>query len=61
MEDERDPTDVSRLLAGAAKTIAKARYCWLATGAVGDRPQYAADGTVAAGFRRQRMDVPIHH
>ena len=33
MEDERDPTDVSRLLAGAAKTIAKARYCWLATGA----------------------------
>ena len=37
MEDERDPTDVSRLLAGAAKTIAKARYCWLATsaGAIG--------------------------
>jgi hypothetical protein len=33
MEDERDPIDLSRLLAGAAKTIAKARYCSLATGA----------------------------
>ena len=31
VEDERDAVEVSRLLAGAAKTIASARYCWLAT------------------------------
>jgi len=29
-EDERD-VEVSRLLAGAAKTVASVRYCWLAT------------------------------
>ena len=33
IEDERTADDVSRLLAGAAKTIAGARYCWLATAA----------------------------
>lgn len=32
-EDERGAADVSRLLAGAAKTIASVRYCWLATAA----------------------------
>ena len=31
MEDNRDEVEVSRLLAGAAKTVASARYCWLAT------------------------------
>jgi len=31
-KDER-PVEVSRLLAGAAKTIASVRYCWLATSA----------------------------
>jgi general stress protein 26 len=31
--DKPDPVEVSRLLAGAAKTIASARYCWLATAA----------------------------
>lgn len=34
-KDERDAVEVSRLLAGAAKTIARARYCWLATAAEG--------------------------
>ena len=32
-EDERDAVEVSRLLAGAAKTIASVRYCWLVTAA----------------------------
>ena len=30
-QEERDSADVGRLLEGAAKTIASARYCWLAT------------------------------
>jgi general stress protein 26 len=42
VEDEGDGAEVSRLLAGAAKTIASARYCWLATtaenGSVNARP-----------------------
>jgi general stress protein 26 len=42
VEDERDGVEVSRLLAGAAKTVASARYCWLATtaenGGVNARP-----------------------
>jgi len=42
LEDERDGAEVSRLLAGAAKTVASARYCWLATtaenGCVNARP-----------------------
>jgi general stress protein 26 len=40
--DKPDAADVSRLLAGAAKTVASARYCWLATateaGALSIRP-----------------------
>jgi general stress protein 26 len=31
--DERNTAEVSRLLAGAANTIAKPRYCWLVTAA----------------------------
>ncbi len=31
MTEQRDAVDVNRLLAGAAKTMATARYCWLAT------------------------------
>jgi general stress protein 26 len=31
VEDDRDGLEVIRLLAGAAKTVANARYCWLAT------------------------------
>jgi general stress protein 26 len=30
-EDGRDDAEVSRLLAGAAKAVAKVRYCWLMT------------------------------
>jgi general stress protein 26 len=41
-EDERDGGEVSRLLAGAARTVASARFCWLATtdenGRVNTRP-----------------------
>jgi general stress protein 26 len=29
--EQRDDLNVSRLLAGAAKTVASVRYCWLAT------------------------------
>lgn len=32
-EESRDPTDASRLLAGAARTVKRARYCWLVTAA----------------------------
>jgi general stress protein 26 len=38
LEDERDGVEVSRLLAGAAKTVASARYCWLATTAENGGP-----------------------
>ena len=31
VKDERGEIDIIRLLAGAAKTVASARYCWLAT------------------------------
>src|SRR5271155_1230516 len=30
-EDEHDEVEVSRLIAGAMRAIAKVRYCWLAT------------------------------
>jgi general stress protein 26 len=33
---ERDAADVDRLLAGAAKTMASARFCWLATSSEGE-------------------------
>ena len=33
MKDKPDAVEVARLLAGAAKTVASARYCWLATAA----------------------------
>jgi general stress protein 26 len=33
MEVERDAPEVGRLLAGAARTIASVRYCWLVTAA----------------------------
>jgi general stress protein 26 len=31
VEDKRDGVEVRRLLAGAARAVASARYCWLAT------------------------------
>lgn len=36
--DQRDPTEVDRLLAGAARSLAKARYCWLATASEAEVP-----------------------
>jgi len=42
IEDGREDAEVSRLLAGAAKTVATVRYCWLVTeresGSVNARP-----------------------
>src|ERR1700728_902569 len=41
-----DAIDVSRLLAGAAKTMRSARYCWLATTADAGAPQVRPMGRV---------------
>src|SRR5215831_18811888 len=38
LEDERDEVEVRRLLAGAAKAVASACYCWLATTAENGSP-----------------------
>lgn len=42
VDDVRNAVDVNRLLAGAAKTVANVRYCWLVTkaesGAIAARP-----------------------
>jgi general stress protein 26 len=45
--DKPDPVEVSRLLAGAAKTIASARYCWLATAAEAGAPSVRPMGRIA--------------
>ena len=37
--EQHDALDVSRLLAGAAKTVASARYCWLATASEAGPPR----------------------
>ena len=39
-----DAVDVSRLLAGAAKTMRSARYCWLATATRPAPPTYGPWG-----------------
>jgi general stress protein 26 len=44
--DKRDAIDVSRLLAGAAKAVRAARYCWLATAAETARPHLRPMGRV---------------
>ena len=44
--DQRDAIDVSRLLAGAAKTVASARYCWLATATDAGPPRLRPMGRV---------------
>jgi general stress protein 26 len=41
-----DAIDVSRLLAGAARTMRSARYCWLATAAERGAPQVRPMGRV---------------
>jgi general stress protein 26 len=45
--DKPDAVEVSRLLAGAAKTIASARYCWLATAAEAGAPRIRPMGRIA--------------
>jgi len=44
--DTRDSIDVSRLLAGAAKTVASVRYCWLATASEAGPPRVRPMGRV---------------
>ena len=44
--DQRHAIDVSPLLAGAAKTVASARYCWLATATDAGPPRLRPMGRV---------------
>jgi general stress protein 26 len=46
MTEQRDAVDVSRLLAGAAKTMASARYCWLATVSESGPPRFRPMGQI---------------
>jgi general stress protein 26 len=46
VEDKRETVEVSRLLAGAAKTIASVRYCWLVTAAETGRASLRPMGRV---------------
>src|SRR6516162_2510316 len=55
-EDKCDEVEVSRLLAGAAKAVASARYCWLATTAengVRHPARWQGDGHLSARRRRR--------
>jgi general stress protein 26 len=44
--DKQDAVEVGRLLAGAAKTIASARYCWLAASAEAGAPSLRPMGRI---------------
>ena len=44
--DKPDAVEVDRLLAGAAKTVASARYCWLATAAEAGAPSIRPMGRI---------------
>jgi general stress protein 26 len=44
--EQREAVDVSRLLAGAAKTMASARYCWLATASEAGPPRLRPMGQI---------------
>jgi general stress protein 26 len=46
MKAKPDVVDVSRLLAGAAKTVRSARYCWLASAAERGAPRVRPMGRV---------------
>jgi general stress protein 26 len=46
MSQKIDAVEVSRLLAGAAKAIASARYCWLATAAEAGAPSVRPMGRI---------------
>ena len=59
-EDEHDHGEVSRLLAGAAKTIASVRHCWLTTASkAGGSNVTRPDGAPAARAWRRRLDHPV--
>jgi len=45
-KDKPDAVDVSRLLHGAAKTMASARYCWLATASEAGTPRLRPMGRI---------------
>ena len=45
-KDIPDAVDVSRLLAGAAKTVATVRYCWLATASEAGPPRVRPMGRI---------------
>jgi general stress protein 26 len=45
----RDPVDVNRLVAGAARTIASVPYCWLATWTAGGLPSMRPMGRLPRG------------
>ncbi|MGA8584468.1 MAG: hypothetical protein WB715_11660 [Roseiarcus sp.] len=44
--EQHDGLEVSRLLAGAAKTMASARYCWLATASDAGPPRFRPMGQI---------------
>ena len=46
MTEQRDTVDVSRLLAGAARTMASVRYCWLATASEAGPPRLRPMGQI---------------
>ena len=48
-EGRRDPVDVGRLLAGAARTIASVPYCWLATSTAAGLPSMRPMGRLPRG------------
>ena len=48
-EGRRDPVDVGRLLAGAARTIASVPYCWLATATAAGLPSMRPMGRLPRG------------
>jgi general stress protein 26 len=45
-KDKPDAVEVDRLLAGAAKTVASARYCWLATAPEAGAPSLRPMGRI---------------
>jgi general stress protein 26 len=46
MTKQRDAVDVTRLVAGAAKTVTRVRYCWLATASEAGPPRVRPMGRV---------------
>ena len=44
--EQHDGLDVTRLVAGAAKTVTRVRYCWLATASEAGPPRVRPMGRV---------------